>query len=224
MHTSGPWSSTKDYLLYEWDLLEEQVHDQRKAHPAVLRLAIESIPAFMTRHESFHLEHHDVNYQNIFVDDAANTTSIIDWDGLRTVPSSMGFGRYPSWITRDWDPAMYGYYEDEDPPYDLLRESPPDQLHMYRRHYGAAFEARNLSGYDIRQTSLSHIMEAISIPRNELMCRDWIVPKILEHAFRHDMPFTLEEFEEAVLDGRAEGMMEEIREAFEGLWDSGWVG
>lgn len=41
------------------------------------------------------------------VDDDANVTAFIDWDGVDTSPSSMGFAAYPSWITRDWDPAMY---------------------------------------------------------------------------------------------------------------------
>jgi hypothetical protein len=110
--------------------------------------------------------------------------------------SSMGFGRYPSWITRDWDPVN-GYVEGDDPLCYLLDESPPDTLSKYRQHYAAAFEELALPGYDCRQTRLSHIPEAIFIARNSRLSRDWIVPKLLDHVFNSNPSFSDFEFGEA---------------------------
>ncbi|KAJ7151129.1 hypothetical protein C8R46DRAFT_1123364 [Mycena filopes] len=59
----------------------------------------------------FFLSHPDLNYQNILVDEEGNVTGLIDWDDTCVVPRQCAFARYPSWITRDWDPLMYAYRE-----------------------------------------------------------------------------------------------------------------
>jgi len=60
---------------------------------------------------------------------APKITGLIDWDNAQTVPSICGFAWYPSWITRDWDPHMYGW------PYMPETENSPEQLERYRQHY-----------------------------------------------------------------------------------------
>ena len=154
---SGPYESAKDYHID--DLMEDYPSKRAKSVYRVMRLAIESIPEFMDIKRHCPLSPMDLNYQTIFVDDAANVVGFIDWDNVHTNPSAMGFARYPSWITRDWDPVNYGYSEDEDDAY----ESSPEDLSRYRQHYAAAFETLALAGYDPRHTRLSHIMEAIGI-------------------------------------------------------------
>jgi aminoglycoside phosphotransferase (APT) family kinase protein len=221
-HTTGPWDSMTEYLLHDWEALKEEVKGVRIADLAVIRLAVESIPSYMRGNGRFYLQHADFNYQNILIDDDANITGIIDWDGSHTVPCSMGFGRYPSWLTRDWDPAMYGYDEEDDPPVDPSRDSPPEELSRYRQHYSLEFQKLNLHEYDPRQTRLSHIVEAIKIACNSRMSRDWIVPKLLDHAFYAKLPFKHSAFDEAYSAGAADEMMEQIRQAFKSMWHAEW--
>ncbi|KAI9809390.1 MAG: hypothetical protein M1826_003925 [Phylliscum demangeonii] len=76
---------------------------------ALLLRAIGSIPAHHDPEGRFVLGHPDVNYQNVFVDDAGHITGFIDRNGLYTVPRALGFPRYPSWITRDWNRVRYGW-------------------------------------------------------------------------------------------------------------------
>ena len=64
------------------------------------------------------------------------------------------------WITRDWDPAKYGYGQ-EDP----RDEDSPEQLLRYRREYAAALAGMHLPEADSSadDTMLSQILEAIEI-------------------------------------------------------------
>ena len=57
----------------------------------------------------FVLTHPDLDIQNIIVSRDGRVAAIIDWDGVAAEPAIMGSERYPSWLTRDWDPMMYGY-------------------------------------------------------------------------------------------------------------------
>jgi hypothetical protein len=66
--------------------------------------------------EQFVLTHPDIlSDDDIIVDEEGRLTVIIGWDGVRTVPDFLGYIRFPSWITRDWEPE-----DDED------RENPED--------------------------------------------------------------------------------------------------
>ena len=50
--------------------------------------------------------------------------------------ASLGFARYPSRATRDWEPVNYGCIGGEDNPY----ESSSDELSRDRKHYATVFE------------------------------------------------------------------------------------
>lgn len=67
----------------------------------------------------------DLDSQNIMVDEEGTVTGIVDWDLCHTVPSFVGYARYPGWITRDWDLSMYGWPMNE-------FEDPPELLQQYR--------------------------------------------------------------------------------------------
>ncbi|KAL4889619.1 hypothetical protein BDV59DRAFT_186201 [Aspergillus ambiguus] len=61
--------------------------------------------------EPFVLAHADFDIQNFIVSKESELRGIIDWDGVAAMPRTLGNERYPGWLTRDWDPAMYEYKE-----------------------------------------------------------------------------------------------------------------
>ena len=220
---SGPFGSTKEYLLSMLHDPEEIPEVQRytRAEIAILRQAIDSIPKTLDVPQTFSLGHPDFNYQNIITDDEGEITGIIDWDGAETRPRTLAFARYPSWITRDWDPAMYDYPKDlSDPDNQAYQEDSPEQLISYRREYAAAMADQNLpeEAYSPNDTRLSHLVEAISIAVSNTMCRPSILRVLLEYAFDKKMPFTQNEFHDAWLDHGAEAWLDQIREVFGRMW------
>ena len=85
--------------------------------------------------KSFTLTHPDFGLQNFIVSLTGELLGIIDWDGVAVWPSSLGNRRFPGWLTRDWDPGMYGYGYDGvlvDPD---MREDSPEALARYRKIY-----------------------------------------------------------------------------------------
>jgi len=216
--SGGPFDTTEEYLRDDWDDLSGCA-DWRRADLAIMEIALETIPADMAGDGYFTLSHPDYNYQNIFVDDDAKVTGIIDWDGIQTAPRGLGCARYPSWITRDWDPGMYGYGVSG-----CRNEDSPEELSRYRQHYAAEFEKHNLPGYNPNETKLSHILEAIQIGLNDRMCRAYIAIKLLGHAFRPEAPFTFVEFADEIEANseEVEGMKVQIRAAFQKMWFAEW--
>ncbi|EXJ71734.1 uncharacterized protein A1O5_05543 [Cladophialophora psammophila CBS 110553] len=131
--------------------------------------------------DRFQIDFWDYNYQNIFIGDDCNITGILDWDGIRAVPQGMGCTRYPSCITRDWDPGSYepaldGNWEDS-------MEDPPEVLSRYRKHYADTFAGLGLQYYGPRETKLSHILEAINIATGDQFARQYIMIVLLNHAY-----------------------------------------
>ena len=220
---SGPFGSTKECLLSVLQDPEDvpEVRRHIKADIAILRQAIDSIPKALDTPQSFSLGHPDFNYQNILTDDEGEITGIIDWDGVETYPRALGFACYPSWITRDWDPAMYDYPKElPDPDNQAYQEDSPEQLISYRREYAAAMADQNLpeEAYSPDDTRLSHLVEAISNAVGSTMCRPSILWVLLEYAFNKKMPFTHKEFYDAWLDHGAEAWLDKIRDAFGRMW------
>ncbi|KAK4134200.1 hypothetical protein BT67DRAFT_442102 [Trichocladium antarcticum] len=78
--------------------------------------------------------HPDFDIQNLLVSREGDLVGIIDWDGVGAWPKSLGNLRYPGWLTRDWNPGMYGYGSDgvHDPE---MREDSPQTLARYRNVY-----------------------------------------------------------------------------------------
>ncbi|KIJ92236.1 hypothetical protein K443DRAFT_13756 [Laccaria amethystina LaAM-08-1] len=60
--------------------------------------------------EQFVFTHPEYDVQNFLLNKEGSLTAIIDWDGVITYPRTLGYARYPSWITRD--PLMYGWRPD----------------------------------------------------------------------------------------------------------------
>ena len=190
----------------------------------VIHLALASVPAYLRRTDRFVLEMVDYNCQNVFVDDDCNITGVIDWDGVRVVPQGMGATRYPSWITRDWEPG--NYLEPQDGDWDETGEDPPESLSKYRKHYADMFASLNLpNGYDAAETRLSHILEAIKLAARSRLERQYTAIKLLHHAFRGNVPFTSSKCFDSLIDAESdEGkvMAEKVAEAFKSMWHAEW--
>ncbi len=213
----GPFESTKAYLFAMLDDPKEVPKKQEwtKAELSLLHQAIDSIPQSLDTPQTFSLGHPDFNYQNIFTNDEGDITGLIDWDDVHTLPRALGFARYPSWITRDWDPVKYGY----DVP-DCRDEDSPAQFLSYRREYEAEIAGLLLphTGFPADDTRLSLILEAIEIAVEDTISRPWIIQKLLEFAFDGNVPFTFPEFSNAWLADQAGDWLDEVRHVFGRMW------
>ena len=216
---SGPWSETKSYLL---DICEksqsaEDASGLRSGDRKLLSLAIDSIPESLDHEQAFALGHSDLNYQNIFVNDDGDVTAIIDWDGVCIETRASAFARYPSWITRDWDPVMYDYGDDED---GERKEDSPAQLLGYRQAYAASMAEMRLpeAKYSTDDTAFSTILEAIGIAASQQMNLPWILMWLLWWAFGGKPPFSLNRFNYEYRRGTAGEMIDAAAEAFGKMW------
>jgi Phosphotransferase enzyme family len=232
-HMLNPWHTTNAYGPYNtfleslWDAFDEHedMDVNQRSNIPILRMAIKSLPTFLTEDLHFCLNFCDFNYQNILVDEDCHVTGFIDWDGTQSEPGCAGYARFPSWITRDWDPIMYDY--DNDAPLEgaSANESSPETLSRYRQHYAAEFAKHAVAlndHHDPRMTILSHIVEAICLAVNSPINRSLIVDKLLEHAFDGQVPFRDAEYICDYIQGCRTKKDELIKEAFSKMWHAEW--
>ena len=153
----GPFDTSREYfkaLLSMQKLPQDQfsigIHQ-------LLKMMIQCIPRSVTakapEFETFVLAHPDFDSQNVLVSEDGTLTALIDWDNVHTVPRCIGYSRYPAWITRDWDPVMYGYGLPNTRP-----ENSPEELEYYRVRY--AHKIRTLEPESIDFSTKSHLFEA----------------------------------------------------------------
>ena len=231
----GPFTSSQDYfkaLLSMQSIpdtssgrsdLELRIGVQRlvKVMIECLPLSIESVQESQSLEslETFVLAHPDFNVQNILVNEDGTIAAIIDWDNVHTVPRCIGYSRYPSWLTRDWDPMMYGYGIPDSRP-----ENSPDELEFYRQYYSAAIGALRPAG-SIDFTTKSHLYEAVWIAASSPLCIFDIVEKIFEYVFpeaeQEDQEYPLEYYDvvhaiakDELAPPAQQRMYEAIRNAF----------
>ena len=219
LRSVGPFAKSKDMFFHDW---QEDSGNRSSAALGILRQAIDSIPDFMFNEGKYPISVNDFNPQNILVNNKGRIVSFIDWDEVAAMPSCMGSARVPAWITRDWDPACYAWEAEGQDLEKFIEEDSPEALRRYRRHYSVAFAkaAQGQEGYDDRQTSLSHIVEAITIATGSTISRGWIVEKLLDHAFCGKAPFTLSEYADAYEKGASEAQYDgKMKAAFQSMWD-----
>jgi hypothetical protein len=226
----GPFGSPDEWLKDGWDTFEDNPKFVQRVPAAlrlkgvleVLNLARQSIPPYLRRSDRYQIDVWDFNYQNILIDDDCNVTALLDWDGVRTVPQGMGCTRYPSWITRDWDPAEYEIPEDGN----WEREDSPETLQRYRKHYADTFASLNLPDYDPRETRLSHILEAIRIGTCNRPNRGYIMTTLLDHAYgSKTWPMDYQEIADALISPSSPGfksMRRKILNVFKTMWHAEW--
>ncbi|KAF5538846.1 altered inheritance of mitochondria 9 mitochondrial [Fusarium mexicanum] len=150
-----------------------------RAEDKLLKVLLENAP-FLRSHSHFVLCPPDFDSQNVLVDEQGNVIGLIDWDHCQTVPPQLGYACYPGWITRDWDPLMYGW------PHSPGFEDSPQDLQRYRAHFNKEM-CKELSGQgDSALTQDSHIAEAIAIAAFSSMNRLEICRKFVEVALNVD--------------------------------------
>jgi hypothetical protein len=155
---AGHFPDTKSYYFLALDRAKEpEQHLERSMHK-LLRMFLSWIPE--TQNPKFVLAHPDFDIQNVLVAEDGTLQGLIDWDGVAAVPRPVGNERYPSWLTRDWDLAMYAWTEDMEKGIepDGLWEDSPDTLASHRKEYNDLMQRHNLRQSDSR-TSFSSITQ-----------------------------------------------------------------
>ncbi|KAF7544173.1 hypothetical protein G7Z17_g10163 [Cylindrodendrum hubeiense] len=183
---SPAFDSPHDYFMFPLRLHEE-TRPFPKGVLLLLELLISCIPVPPDT-QPFVLAHPDYDIQNFMVSDTGELQGIIDWDGVSVVPCSIGSERYPGWLTRDWDPAMYGYDESMDKGVepDGVQEDSPKALKFYRALYKdlvskARENWRSLNAEpDENITRMSLITENLAIAAEDPQCRNDILRKFIE--------------------------------------------
>jgi hypothetical protein len=176
---SGPFDTTSAYLQ-EHAILASGDSIWGKAKTRIMRV-VQDCLASITTEPGFALTLPDFDSQNIMVDDHGTVTRFIDLDLIQTMPRFIGFCRYPGWITRDWDPLLYGWPKMAD------SEDSPETLERCRAYYND--ELGKALGYqgDWILTKKSHILEAAWIASLNPMNRLEICRKLVYEALDGEM-------------------------------------
>jgi hypothetical protein len=193
----GPFSTSRSYLLDDFDDPEEDDPYAVGAHK-LTSIMVPYLPSPRKGSETFALRPPDFDSQNIMIDERGNLTGIIDWDNVQTFPSFIGYSRFPGWITRDWDPLMYGWPK-------LDEENSPAELTRYRKHYNQEMKGALGRKGDWKLTKKSHIFEAVCIAAQTEMCRLEITRKFVQYAFRNVEDFNALDFIIDVGEGKEDG-------------------
>ena len=218
-----PFNNIDGYYSASYNQSDHE-HIRVQAPIRILRIAVETMPAYLKNETKYPLTIADMNYQNIIIDEDYNITAFIDWDDVGSNASVNGCARYPSWITRDWDPAMHNYNPEAPLEGDSAEEHSPEELQKLRKHYAQAFtsHADELEDFDPRMTTLSHVVEAIELALSDSFIRPKIVMKMFDVAFDHVQPFKVFEYVNDVMAGDATEKDALIREAFTKAWVNEW--
>ncbi|KAH8169164.1 phosphotransferase enzyme family protein [Sarocladium implicatum] len=199
-----PFGDSKDHYRFPLELHPPR-HEEPDPLIVVLRQLIEWLPE--PRPESleskpFVLAHPDFDIQNFLVSDDGELQAILDWDGICAVPRSVGNQSLPGWLTRDWDPDMYGYVESMEQgeqPVGVWEDSPAE-LARYRGIYRGLMQEHlgsvNSEGNKIDSVSISLIAENLAIAAREPVCRHGILEKMVTEIAR----ITNGQFEMDLLD------------------------
>lgn len=188
---SEAFGHPKDYFTFFLDRYEDEDKPFPRGVMLLLRQLLSCIPTTHGTLEPFTLAHPDFDIQNFLVSETGELQGIIDRDGIAAIPRTVGADRYPGWLTRDWDPMVYGYKETMDDgvePEGVWEDSPATLRHyrnLYRELISQA-RSRKLAmspgGVDpgLDFTRLSLITENLAIAAQDPQCRDDIVTKVVE--------------------------------------------
>ena len=175
-------SDPKAYYTFMLDMHPEQ-KPVSKGLVMLLRQLISWIPE-PSGMDPFVLAHPDFDIQNFIVSEEGELRGLIDWDGVAAVPRTLGNERYPGWLTRDWDPAMYGYKESMahgvEP--EGVWEDSPECLAYYRGIYNgimAKHRAGIRRGSDTNPCRISLITDNLAIAAHDPRCRNAILRKMV---------------------------------------------
>jgi serine/threonine protein kinase len=194
----GPFGTAKDLFLSHFHRLTTPNYKYGQGIHKLLRLLIEYLPQHADI-KGFVLSHPDFDIQNFLVTKDGALRAIIDWDGVCAEPKCLGPESYPGWLTRDWDPAMYGYFRKG-----CLREDSPEELTRYRHEYLRIVEdlkrkemPEGKGFVDTTLTRQSLVVENILIAAMNFTCTHGIVTKVFKEIARLVAPEAFEEMEES---------------------------
>jgi len=173
----GPFKNSEEYMIStleeSWPLIPEvdfdpddkeeldiwngcigirRILDLIYVQPAI---AISSpFPDDIFEPESFVLQHPDLDFQNILVDDDGYVTGIIDWEGCMAVPRCVGYASVPDFLRRDWSKGH------------SLRDSPHMtwMLQHYRQVYADAMRETGApeAKYTLKSAMYRAAVEAVN--------------------------------------------------------------
>lgn len=176
-------SDPKAYYTLFLDMYPEQ-DPIPKGLEMLLRQLISWIPE-PSGMDPFVLTHPDFDIQNCIVSEEGELRGLIDWDGVAAMPRTLGNERYPGWLTRDWDPTMYGHEESMEhgvEPEGVWEDS-PDCLAYYRGVYDdimARYRAEGGRGSGANLCRMSLITDNLAIAAHDPRCRDGIVREMVK--------------------------------------------
>ncbi|KAG5650543.1 hypothetical protein H0H81_011872 [Sphagnurus paluster] len=108
MEDLGPFDTAHGFFAHLVQSFVGTFAPAEKPFAYLTRMLALSLPDPAYDGPPFVLSHPDFNPQNILVDPVTfEVTAFIDWDGVQVGPRHGDFARCPTWITKDWDPALY---------------------------------------------------------------------------------------------------------------------
>ncbi|KAB8255641.1 kinase-like domain-containing protein [Aspergillus pseudonomiae] len=188
-----PSSDPKAWMLCMFERHEPPDDKFSQGAHRLLKHFIEWLPWSEFTKEPFVLTHPDFNFQNILVSDEGKVCALIDWEGVSTVPRFLGNERYPSWLTRDWDPMNYGYGVEEC----FVQENLPEELSHYRQLYRGMIQAAvtedqketDASAVALSKRNLERhllVLESLSIAADQPINLPEIVQKLFNEVSKQD--------------------------------------
>lgn len=176
---AGPFSDPRLYYFHSIDREEKPKQSVHKGLRILLQMFLSWIPELEDHCQKFVLTHPDLDIQNVIVSVDGRLQGLIDWDGVAALPCSIGNESYPSWLTRDWDPAMYGWNEDMErgiEPAGLWEDS-SETLVRHRKEY-ESFMRLQLSSERDQILSNIHSLPVSSYP-SSLTAKSLFVANLL---------------------------------------------
>ncbi|EFW14640.1 hypothetical protein D8B26_007012 [Coccidioides posadasii str. Silveira] len=187
---AGPFTDPQDFYLLSLNQAKEPEQPFHKGMWKLLYLLLQWIPT--PQSPTFVLTHPDLNFQNVLVSEDGRVQALIDWDGVAAVPRLVGNEKFPSWLTRDWDPAMYAWNEEMEKgiEQDTVWEDSPETLVLHRREYSNFMERyQSLRGQSlpsspaVKESSITQkslFVENLVIAAENPLCRFEILNKFVE--------------------------------------------
>ncbi|KAI9748202.1 MAG: hypothetical protein M4579_007287, partial [Chaenotheca gracillima] len=198
----GPFEDARSSFLAMLNRRDPPPDKLNQGFYKLLRLFIDWLdPVYAPRSPSeserlpFVLTHPDLDIQNVLVSQDGQLRALIDWDGVRTVPRCLGNERYPSWLTRDWDSAKYGYREGDTGENLVDNENSPRELATYRAKYEQfILECKGQGDSSANAlTRNSLLVENLSIAADDPICTLGVVSKVFDEVRAQVAPSITEE-------------------------------
>lgn len=171
----GPYESWSDYLKEHLEPSEmSEANDfWAKGKMKMIKAMLSYMPCADDT-DGFVLSLPDTENSNFLVDSQGNLTGIIDWDGALVLPACIGYGSYPSFIMRDWDPIWYQL------PALHLEASIPIKPENYRASYNTAMKTALNGHEDWKWVAKSHIRQAVFLAAIDENCRRDVCRRFIE--------------------------------------------